>query len=81
MCNAHNVHLKGQQVLQSGLKKDLLPPNSLGIELAVESGEKARQLKANQQMIAQSRGMLAPLRGGERFLGLASSHFNQFAEP
>ena len=78
MCNAHNVHLKGTQVLQSGLKKDLLPPNSLGIELAVGPDERSKQLRANQQMIGQSKGMLAPLQGGERFLSLASSHFNQF---
>ena len=36
MCNAHNVHLKGTQVLQSGLKKDLLPPNSLGLSLQLD---------------------------------------------
>ena len=78
MCNAQNVHLKGNQALQSGLKKDLLPPNSLGIELAVGPDERSKQLRANQQMIGQSKGVLAPLQGGERFLSLASSHFNQF---
>lgn len=66
------------QVLKSGLKKDLLPPNSLGIELAVGSADRRKQLEANEQMVAQSNRMLAPLRGCERFLSLANSHFNQF---
>ena len=78
MRNAHNCHMKGEQVLKSGLNKDLLPPNSLGIELAVGSADRRKQLEANEQMVAQSNRMLAPLRGCERFLGLASSHFNQF---
>ncbi|CAK9100239.1 unnamed protein product, partial [Durusdinium trenchii] len=83
--NTTGVHVKLEKilvflekVLQSGLKKDLLPPNSLGIEIAVGPEERSKQLRANQQMIGQRKGMLAPLQGGERFLSLASSHFNQF---
>ena len=38
MVNPYNVHRKGSEVLASGVKPALLPPNSLAIEMATEAG-------------------------------------------
>ena len=79
MVNAYNAHKKGHDILEAGVKPDLLPPNSLAVEVALDSKIKETQFKLNRKMVADSNGLLAPIRGDERFLTLANSHFVQWA--
>ncbi|CAL1135362.1 unnamed protein product [Cladocopium goreaui] len=79
MVNAYNAHRKGHDILQAGVKAELLPPNSLALEVATDSKLKESQFKLNRKMVAGSNGLLAPIRGDERFLTLANSHFVQWA--
>lgn len=79
MINAFNCHQKGANIIAGGVKPELLPPNSLAVEMALESSAKSFQIAANKKMILEAKGLLAPLRGDERFCTLANSHFVQWA--
>ena len=79
MVNAFNAHKKGHDILEAGVKAELLPPNSLAVEVAIDSKVKENQFKLNMKMVSDSNGLLAPVTGHERFLTLANSHFVQWA--
>ena len=78
MINGHNAHKKGGDILSSGVKADLLPANSLAVEISLENNAKDQQFAANKKMVAESTGLLAEVHGSERFLTLANSHFIQW---
>lgn len=80
MINPFNCHRKGSDILACGVKPELLGPNSLAVELALDPAVKSHQLSCNQRMISESKGLLAPLKGDERFCTLANSHFVQWAK-
>lgn len=80
LINPFNAHRKGAEILDSGLKADLLPPNSLAIEISRDVAKKDSQLGANKRMVDEAGGLLASVRGDERFLTLANSHFVQWAK-
>ena len=80
MCNGHNCHKKGGDIHKAGVKKDLLPANSLAIEISLESRVRELQVAANRKMITDAKGLLADLKGDEQFLTLANSHFIQWAK-
>ena len=79
MINPYNCHRKGQDIIASGVKPELLAPNSLAVEMALEPAAKSSQIAANQKMILDAKGLLAPLKGDERFCTLANSHFVQWS--
>lgn len=78
MLNGHNVHRKGMEIMESGVKPELLPANSLAIEIALDVTTKETQFTANKKMVAGAQGLLASVRGDERYLTLANSHFVQW---
>ena len=80
MLNGHNVHRKGLEILESGVKPELLPANSLAIEIPLDGSLKEPQFAANKRMVAGAQGLLANVKGDERFLTLANSHFVQWCK-
>ena len=48
MINGHNAHKKGGDILSSGVKADLLPANSLAVEISLENNAKDQQFAANK---------------------------------
>ena len=79
MINAFNCHRKGQDIVAGGVKPELLAPNSLAVEMTLDTVAKSHQIACNNKMISEAKGLLAPLQGGERFCTLANSHFVQWA--
>ena len=80
MLNGHNVHRKGLEIMDSGVKPELLPANSLAIEIPLEATLKEVQFTANKKMVETAQGLLATVRGDERYLTLANSHFVQWCK-
>ncbi len=78
MINPYDCHKKGSAILFAGLKPDLLPPNSVCIEMATDPEARSAQVGANQQMMAEADGMLGKVNNGERFLTLGNSHMVMF---
>ena len=75
MVNPHDCHRKGTMVVASGLNPALLPPSSIAIEMSRNSSQKAKQIEANQKLVASSSGMLGQVTNNERFLTVGNSHF------
>lgn len=53
MLNAWSCHRKGSDILAGGIKADLLPPNSLAVEIAIDEKTKSTQILANEKMIQE----------------------------
>ena len=77
LCHPHNRskgmvnHLdmwdKGAKTIQVGVSRQFIG-HSLAIELAIDPAQRQFQLDANQALIHQADGGLAPMTGQERFL-------------
>lgn len=80
MINGFNAHRKGNEILACGVKPDLLAPNSLAVEMALDASQREAQIQANKKMVQEAHGLLAAVKGDERFLTLANSHFVQWAK-
>lgn len=68
---------KGAQMLQVGMKHQLLNESTC-IELSHDQATRDSQIAANQKLIQEAQGALAPIHGEERFLSLSSSHTTAF---
>lgn len=73
MVNGHDAIAKGQHIEKTGLKPELLPPNSICME--INPSKRDAQLQANSQMCLKANGMLGEVLGSERFVTLGTSHF------
>ena len=78
MLNAFDVHTKGSKLEECGVKPSLLPPNSIAFEVSAEAAERAKQFQANEQLVSQAMGLLAPILKTERLLSVGCSHFTQW---
>eukprot|EP00438_Fugacium_kawagutii_P025110 Skav213459 [mRNA] locus=scaffold837:813360:815441:- [translate_table: standard] len=78
MLNAFDVHTKGSKLEECGVKPSLLPPNSIAFEVSADASERAKQFKANEQLVSQAMGLLAPILKTERLLSVGCSHFTQW---
>ena len=56
MVNPFNCHRKGTDIVAAGVEADLLPPNSLAIELALDNSAREGQIAANIKMIKVPKG-------------------------
>ena len=79
MINAHNAYLKGFQIEEMGLRPELLPANSLALEISMNQTQRTSQFQSNKKMVADSKGLLASIKGDERFMTLSNSHFIQWS--
>lgn len=79
MINAHNAYLKGFQIEEMGLRPELLPANSLALEISMNQAQRTSQFQSNKKMVADSKGLLASIKGDERFMTLSNSHFIQWS--
>ena len=75
----HNAHKSGSDICKVGENMDLLH-SATCMELAVAEESKAKQLKFNRDLVGRSKGLLAPVNGGERFLSLANGHTAAFCK-
>ena len=80
MINGFNCHRKGNVILAYWIKPDLLAPNSLAIEIALNTSQRETQINANKRMVHESHDLLAGIKGSETFLTLANSHFAQWVK-
>ena len=81
LCHPHNrskqmlsyrdMWQKGCQMLQVGMRRQLLT-DSMAIEVSHDQAMRLFQFEANQKLIDESNGAMAPLSGQERFLILLS---------
>lgn len=78
MVNAFDVHRKGANVLQTGLKRSLLASSSVCIEMARQAADRKAQIFKNQTLVAQSGGLLGEVLGKEQYLTLGGSHWLMF---
>lgn len=78
MLNPFDVHTKGIKLEECGIKPSLLPPNSIAFEVSADVAERARQFQANEQLVSQAMGLLAPILKTERLLSVGCSHFTQW---
>lgn len=78
MVNGHDCHLKGGNILLTGLKPSLLAPSSLCMEVRRDPEKRKEQFLRNQNMITQAEGLLGDLHGDEKFLSLGNSHWIMF---
>jgi hypothetical protein len=67
MVNHLDMWDKGAKMLQVGVSRQFIG-HSLAIELAIDPVQRQFQLDANQALIQQADGGLAPMTGQERFL-------------
>ena len=67
MLNAHDVHQKGAQMIQVGMKRALLG-EAMCVELSTKMDTRAQQLAKNANMVEQANGSLALIHGQESFL-------------
>ena len=74
MVNSFDAWRKGAAILNTGLKPELLPANSVCIEMSSNAATKAAQIDANKAMMEQASGMLGCITDQERFLTLGNSH-------
>ena len=59
---------KGTKMLSIGMQKQFLG-ESIAIEISTDSTTRKEQLEANQKLIQESTGAMAPMNGTERFFG------------
>ena len=78
MVNGHDCHLKGGNILLTGLKPSLLAPSSLCMEVHRDPEKRKEQFLRNQNMITQAEHLLGDLHGDEKFLSLGNSHWIMF---
>ena len=71
--NAHNSHRNLATIVKIGGDRSLLTM-SIAFEMSPDIAEKAEQIAFNQRLIDGSKGMLASIKGGERFLSVGASH-------
>ena len=69
MVNCHDVHQKGQQIVDMGVRP-LCLVDSMAIEVSSDTDTRESQLNANRDLVAKSNGMLAAVLGTERLFGL-----------
>ena len=77
LVNSFDSHEKGFKALQIGFDP-LKLQGSICMELSKDAGMKAQQLQANEGLVLQAEGRLAPINGQERFCSLDCSHMTQF---
>ena len=78
MVNGWDAHMKGKNILLTGLKPSLLAPSSLCMEVHRDVDKRQEQFRRNESMIQQSEGLLGELRGDEKYLTLGNSHWIMF---
>ena len=76
LCHPHNrakqmiswlvTLAKGQQMLASGMKRQLLG-ESMAMELSIGAAKREQQINANKAIIQEAAGSMAPVSGQERF--------------
>ena len=71
--NAFNSHITGGKIVRVGADLDELRKATV-IEMSHDESERELQFAFNKRLIARSKGLLAPVRGHERFLTVACSH-------
>ena len=74
--NAHDVHRQLLTIMNGGADPEKLL-DATSHELAQSGPERERELEFNRKLIANSKGMLAPLTHKERLCTLGCGHFNQ----
>ncbi|CAE7516664.1 unnamed protein product [Symbiodinium sp. CCMP2592] len=78
LINSFDSHEKGWRALSVGFDVAQLEGNSICTELSHTL--KAEAFKANEALVTQAEGRLAPCSGKERFCSLGSSHMSQFVK-
>ena len=66
MLSPYNVHRLVAQLHRVGADLKQIV-NAVAVELAPNGNDRAKQLKANEQLVNRSKGLLAPINGEERF--------------
>ena len=74
MLGMHDVHHKGQRLLQSGTRVQLLEAHSYAIEMAADMSQRQKQVQSNIDLAQTSDGLLPVPTGEERYLSLGASH-------
>ena len=74
MLNAYQVHRNGRNLKRIGANRTLLDKQGVVFSLPTSGPRLEAQVKGNEQLIASSNEMLAPLNGGERFASVATGH-------
>ena len=70
MVNPHDAWTKGMALVQVGIQKAKLEPDSLAMEMSTHPEKKAQQVQMNQQLVDGAQGALAPINQQERFLAI-----------
>ena len=78
MVSPHDVHRKGQNVVNTGLKRSLLTASSLCVELSRLPHVRKEQIEKNQTLRNQAEGLLGGVLGQEGYLTLGCSHWAQY---
>lgn len=78
MVNPYDVHKKGENVCNTGLKRALLAASSLCIELARDPATRKDQVAKNQALFDKASGLLGQVQGQEAYLTLGCSHWVMF---
>ncbi|CAK8991130.1 unnamed protein product, partial [Durusdinium trenchii] len=78
MVSPHDVHRKGQNVVNTGLKRSLLAASSLCVELPRLPHVRKEQIEKNQTLCNQAEGLLGGVLGQEGYLTLGCSHWVQY---
>ena len=74
MLNGHDVKAKGSQIMEQGLRLDLLKASSCAFELSKLPAVRKEQFDANIQLSKTQEGFLAPVQGNELYLSVGGSH-------
>ncbi|CAJ1457777.1 unnamed protein product [Effrenium voratum] len=74
MVGYHDCWQKGCQMIAVGFKRSILDGTTTCCQLATQEEKRGAQLAANQELVSNSNGHLAPLTGQEGFLTLSASH-------
>ena len=79
MVGCHDAHLKGQRLLHTGVRVQLLEAHSFCIEMASDDSERQLQISRNEALSRASEGLLASPTGEERFLSLSLGASHSYA--
>ena len=74
MLNGHDVKAKGSQIMEQGLRLDLLEASCCAFELSKLPRIRKEQFDANTQLSKAQEGFLAPVQGNELYLSVGGSH-------
>jgi len=77
MLSWHDCHKKGGAILALGADKGKLQ-KGVAFQMSPDPEVKSKQVSANQQLVQQAHGLLAPVTGSERYLTCATSHVTAF---